>query len=81
MGELEDLVKHGKEFLAQLELEKSFIKLGLLARQARIAARGTGGVRNMGHTKPVGEDDLASAIKRLRPDFTEDQVELFLRGR
>lgn len=61
------------------ELEESFVRLGLIRKQAKIAAEG--GVRNLGLTKPSYGGDreaLIVSIKRAHPDWTDRQIEIFL---
>lgn len=61
------------------DLEKSFVKLGLTRQQAKIAAKGD--VRNLGLTQPIYGGDrgaLIASLKFAHPDWTDQQIEIFL---
>ncbi len=61
-------------------LKEIFIRLGYNEKQADIAAQGR--VRGLGVTRPSGSprDDLEASIRLANPDWTEDQIEIFISG-
>jgi len=70
------------ETKAAVDLEESFVKLGLTRQQAGIAAKGA--VRGMGYSEPIpggGREALIASLKYAHPDWTDQQIENFIAGR
>lgn len=67
------------ETKSAVDLEESFVRLGLTRKQAGIAAKGA--VRGMGYTEPATGGDreaLIVSLKRTHPDWTDRHIEIFL---
>lgn len=63
-------------------LKESFIRLGYSEKQAEIAT--SSNVKNLGYSSPGGGSDreaLIASLKRIYPDWTDAQIEVFVKGR